>query len=170
MNRLSNSDVRITSRQAFSFQRSNDRSIQVKHPIKQNRTSLKKSINSESHLHFNSAFTYIDLNPSRRLNAYFSLIQWPTRRHNYWSKQTFRADCLNQLLAFIINPDEASFPCFARKAFEVFQFPKHWIGYCVAHRLISANHLNIIPMPLNQTLMHGWWHTTVYVNPVMTKE
>ena len=118
-NRLSNSDVRITSLQAFSFQRSNDRSIQVKHPIKRNKTSLKKSINSESHLHFNSAFTYVGLNPSPRLNTYFSLTQWPTQRHDYWSKKTLRADCLNWLLTFIINPDEASFPCFARKAFEV---------------------------------------------------
>ena len=33
---------------------------------------LKKSINSESHSHFDSAFTYVGLNPSPRLNAYFS--------------------------------------------------------------------------------------------------
>ena len=70
MNRLSNSDVRITFLQAFSFQRSNNRSIQVKHPIKRNITSLKNSINSESH--FNSAFTYVGQNPFPRLNAYFS--------------------------------------------------------------------------------------------------
>ena len=48
--------------------------------------------------------------------------------------------------------------------------PKHWIGCHDTHRLISANHLDIISMPLNQTLMHGRCHTTVCVNPVMTEE
>ena len=32
---------------------------------------LKKSINSESHSHFDSAFTYVGINPSPRFNAYF---------------------------------------------------------------------------------------------------
>ena len=112
------SNVRITPRRTFSYQRSNDQSTQVKRPIKQNRT-FKKSINSESHLHFNSAFMCVGLNPSPRFNAYFSLSQWPTQCHDYWSRQTLRADYLNWLLAFIINPDEASFPCFAGKAFKV---------------------------------------------------
>ena len=100
----------------FLFQRSNDRSIWVKHPIKQNKTSLKKSINSESHLHFNSASTYIGLSSSQCL--FFLKSNGRREAMIFLLKQAFRADRLHRLLAFIADFNEASFPCLARETFE----------------------------------------------------
>ena len=71
---------------------------------------LKKFINSESHLQFDSAFTYVALNSSSRLNAYFSFNPMADMKPWLLLKQTLRADRLHRLLAFIADLNEASFP------------------------------------------------------------
>ena len=85
-------------------------------------------------------------------------------------KQTLAADRLHRLLAFMADFNEASFPCLARETFEISQFLKDWIGCCDAYGLISANQFDIIFMPLNQTLMHGRWYTTIRMNPITIEE
>ena len=59
---------------------------------------LKESTNSESRLHFDSAFTYVGQNPSPRLNTHFPLIQQPT-----WSCDFSKTNSQSQLLASTIG-------------------------------------------------------------------
>ena len=68
--------------QNSSNQRLNNRLIQSKHLIKCNKTSFKKSINSDPHLAFHLEIIRRP-KPIFRTNAYFPLFQRPTRSHDY---------------------------------------------------------------------------------------
>ena len=71
-------DARITYSRIFNIKGQMSNQPRSTVLLSETELLLRNPLTLNRTLHFNSAFIYVGLNPSPRLNTHFPLIQWPT--------------------------------------------------------------------------------------------